>query len=49
MAGRRAKAQPKYQAKKDESAKRPGSGTPPIWMRGEMKGTKLKKDDFLIS
>jgi hypothetical protein len=21
----------------------------PVWMREEMKGTKLKKDDFMIS
>jgi hypothetical protein len=21
----------------------------PVWMRDEMKGTKLKKDDFLIA
>jgi DNA-binding protein H-NS len=25
-----------------------GRGMTPIWMRDEMKGTKLKKDDFLI-
>ena len=30
------------------SAQRPGRGMTPIWMREEMKGTKLKKNDFLI-
>ena len=25
-----------------------GRGVTPVWMREEMKGTKLKKDDFLI-
>ena len=46
--GRRAKAAPKYQSKKDKSVKWSGRGMTPIWMREEMKGTKLKKDDFLI-
>jgi DNA-binding protein H-NS len=47
--GKRAKAQPKYQSKQDKSVKWSGRGMTPIWMREEMKGTKLKKDDFLIS
>ena len=47
-AGKRAKAKPKYQSKKDKSVKWSGRGMPPIWMREEMKGTKLKKDDFAI-
>jgi DNA-binding protein H-NS len=47
--GKRAKAQPKYQSKKDRSVKWSGRGMMPIWMREEMKGTKLKKDDFLIA
>jgi DNA-binding protein H-NS len=47
-AGKRAKAAPKYQSKKDKSVKWSGRGMTPIWMRDEMKGTKLKKDDFLI-
>jgi DNA-binding protein H-NS len=47
--GKRAKAQPKYQSKKDKSVKWSGRGMTPVWMREEMKGTKLKKDDFLIS
>lgn len=47
-AGKRAKAKPKYQSKKDRSVKWSGRGMTPIWMREEMKGTKLKKEDFLI-
>ncbi|MGB9366210.1 MAG: H-NS family nucleoid-associated regulatory protein [Xanthobacteraceae bacterium] len=47
--GKRAKAKPKYQSKKDKSVKWSGRGMTPVWMREEMKGTKLKKDDFLIS
>jgi DNA-binding protein H-NS len=46
--GKRAKAKPKYQSKKNKSVKWSGRGMLPIWMRDEMKGTKLKKDDFLI-
>ena len=46
--GKRAKAQPKYQSKKDKSVKWTGRGMTPIWMRDEMTGTKLKKEDFLI-
>jgi DNA-binding protein H-NS len=47
-AGKRAKAKPKYQSKKDKSVKWSGRGMTPIWMREEMKGTKLKKEDFAI-
>lgn len=46
--GKRAKAKPKYQSKKNKSLKWSGRGMTPIWMREEMKGTKLKKDHFLI-
>jgi DNA-binding protein H-NS len=46
--GKRAKAQPKYQSKKDPKTKWSGRGMTPIWMREEMKGTKLKKEDFAI-
>jgi DNA-binding protein H-NS len=46
--GKRAKAKPKYQSKKDKSVKWSGRGMTPIWMREEMKGTKLKKEDFAI-
>jgi len=47
-AGKRAKAKPKYQSKKDKSVKWSGRGMTPVWMREEMKGTKLTKDSFLI-
>jgi DNA-binding protein H-NS len=46
--GNRAKAKPKYQSKKRKSLKWSGRGVTPVWMREEMKGTKLTKDDFLI-
>lgn len=46
--GKRAKAKPKYQSKKNKSLKWSGRGMLPVWMREEMKGTKLKKDHFLI-
>lgn len=46
--GKRAKAVPKYQSKKDKALKWSGRGMLPIWMKEEMKGTKLTKDDFLI-
>jgi DNA-binding protein H-NS len=45
---KRAPAKPKYQSKKDKRQKWSGRGLMPIWMREEMKGTKLTKDDFLI-
>jgi DNA-binding protein H-NS len=47
-AGKRAKAKPKYQSKRDKSVKWSGRGMTPVWMREEMKGTKLTKDSFLI-
>lgn len=46
--GVRAKATPKYRSRKDSSLTWAGRGMTPVWMREEMKGTKLKKDDFLI-
>jgi DNA-binding protein H-NS len=46
--GKRAKAKPKYQSKKDKSLKWSGRGMTPVWMREEMKGTKLTKESFLI-
>lgn len=46
--GKRAKAAPKYRSRKDGSVTWSGRGMTPVWMREEMKGTKLKKDDFLI-
>ena len=45
---KRAKAKPKYQSKKNKSLKWSGRGVTPVWMREEMKGTKLKKESFLI-
>jgi DNA-binding protein H-NS len=45
---KRAKARPKYQSKKNKSVKWSGRGMLPIWMREEMKGTKLTKEDFAI-
>ena len=46
--GKRAKAKPKYQSKKNRSVKWSGRGMLPVWMREEMKGTKLTKEDFAI-
>lgn len=46
--GERAKAKPKYQSKKNPKIKWSGRGMTPVWMREEMKGTKLKKENFLI-
>jgi DNA-binding protein H-NS len=47
-AAKRAKAKPKYQSKKNSKIKWSGRGMTPVWMREEMKGTKLKKEDFAI-
>jgi DNA-binding protein H-NS len=46
--GSRAKPEPKYHSRKDKSLKWTGRGLMPRWMREEMKGTKLKKENFLI-
>jgi|SRR5581483_10832921 len=46
--GTRRKAVPKYRSRKDPKVVWSGRGVTPVWMREEMKGTKLKKDDFLI-
>src|SRR5262249_22052735 len=48
-AGTRRKATPKYRSRKDPKVVWSGRGVTPVWMRDEMKGTKLKKDDFLIA
>lgn len=45
---KRAPAKPKYQSKKHKRLKWSGRGLMPLWMRDEMKGTKLTKEDFLI-
>lgn len=47
-AGTRRKPAPKYQSKKNPKLKWTGRGVTPVWMREEMKGTKLKKENFLI-
>jgi DNA-binding protein H-NS len=46
--GSRRKAEPKYRSRKNPKILWSGRGMTPVWMREEMKGTKLKKDDFLI-
>jgi DNA-binding protein H-NS len=46
--GKRAKAKPKYQSKKTRGLKWSGRGMLPTWMKEEMKGTRLTKEDFLI-
>ena len=45
---KRAPAKPKYRSKKNKQLKWSGRGLMPVWMREEMKGTKLTKDSFLI-
>ena len=45
---KRAPAKPKYRSKKNRQLKWSGRGLMPIWMREEMQGTKLTKEDFLI-
>jgi len=47
--GTRKKAVPKYRSRKNPKTLWSGRGVTPVWMREEMKGTKLKKDDFLIA
>jgi DNA-binding protein H-NS len=47
--GSRKKAAPKYRSKKDPRTVWSGRGVTPVWMREEMKGTRLKKDDVLIA
>ena len=46
--GKRTKPKPKYQSKRDTRLTWTGRGMLPVWMREEMKGTKLTKDSFLI-
>jgi DNA-binding protein H-NS len=47
--GTRRKATPKYRSKRDPKLLWSGRGVTPVWMREEMKGTRLKKDEFLIA
>jgi DNA-binding protein H-NS len=42
------KIAPKYRSKKNPALTWAGRGATPVWMRDEMKGTKLKKENFLI-
>jgi DNA-binding protein H-NS len=42
------KVAPKYRSRKDAKLTWSGRGALPRWMREEMKGTKLKKENFLI-
>jgi len=46
--GKRAKAAPQFRSKEDSKVVWSGRGMTPNWMRAEMKGTKLKKEDFRI-
>ena len=43
------KIMPRYRSKKDPKLLWSGRGALPRWMRDEIKGTKLTKEDFLIS
>jgi DNA-binding protein H-NS len=40
---------PRYRSRKDPNVTWSGRGVLPKWMREEMKGTKLSKEDFRIS
>jgi DNA-binding protein H-NS len=42
------KVAPKYRSKKNPKLTWAGRGATPVWMREEMKGTKLKRENFLI-
>ena len=42
------KVAPKFRSKKDPELTWAGRGATPIWMRDEMKASKLKKEAFLI-
>src|SRR3954466_8101047 len=46
--GKRRKAKPKYQSRRNPSVKWSGRGMTPVWMRDEMNGTKLTRDSFRI-
>ena len=46
MAGKKVAAQ--FRSKRDPSLTWSGRGANPRWMKDEMKGTKLKKEDFRI-
>jgi DNA-binding protein H-NS len=42
------KVAPKYRSKQDRKLTWSGRGAMPRWMTAEMKGTKFKKENFLI-
>jgi len=42
------KVAPQFRSKKDPSLVWSGRGATPRWMKAEMKGTKLKKENFRI-
>jgi integrase len=42
------KIAPKYRSKKNPKLTWAGRGATPVWMRDEMRGTKLKKENFLL-
>ena len=42
------KVAPQFRSKKNPKLVWSGRGVTPIWMRDEMKGTKLKKENFRI-
>ena len=46
---RKRRIPPRYRSKKDPTVTWSGRGVLPKWMREEMKGTKLSKEDFRIS
>ena len=46
--GKRRRPQPKYRSRKHKRLTWTGRGLMPVWMREEMKGTKLTKDSFLM-
>ena len=45
---RNGKVVKRYRSRKDPALGWSGRGLLPRWMREEMKGTKLKKEDFLV-
>jgi DNA-binding protein H-NS len=47
-AGTGRKVAPKYRSKKDPNLTWAGRGAIPHWLRNEMKGSKLKREAFLI-
>lgn len=46
--GKIGKVAPQFRSKKDPTLVWSGRGANPRWMKEEMKGTKLKKEDFRI-